>query len=34
MGKVLEVSKNEGQRRGAKEILDKIEPPGAEKRPG
>jgi HEAT repeat protein len=28
MGKVLEVSKNEGQRRGAKEVLEKIEPAG------
>ena len=28
MGKVLEVSKNEGQRRGAKEVLEKIEPVG------
>jgi hypothetical protein len=28
MNKVLEVSKNEGQRRGAKEVLDKIEPVG------
>ena len=28
MNKVLEVSKNEGQRRGAKEVLEKIEPVG------
>lgn len=28
MNKVLEVSKNEGQKRGAKEVLEKIEPVG------
>jgi hypothetical protein len=29
MGKVLEVSQNEGQKRNAKELLEKIDPPGA-----
>jgi HEAT repeat protein len=35
MGKVLEVSQNEGQKRNAKEILEKIDPPGGgEKKAG
>jgi hypothetical protein len=31
MGKVLEVSASEGQKRTAKEILEKIDPPGGKK---